>query len=102
MGNACSIDEERETADRAEVVIRDLTSGTVTDADATRGLRAVRLCATRVISSLSAGAAIGSRHEIALASLDLIEALKRPGPRDQKIERALSAVEAWKRQLAAM
>jgi predicted methyltransferase len=35
-----------------------------------------------------------------LASLDLIVTLKNSGPRDQRIGRAVKALEAWKRELA--
>jgi hypothetical protein len=96
------IDEERTIAERTEVVIGELKSGTITDIEAIKVLRAARLCATRSRSTLSsAGAVNGARHEITLASLDLIEALKRHGSRDQKVERVMTAVEAWKRELAA-
>jgi hypothetical protein len=97
-----SIDEERTIAERTEVVIGELKSGTITDIEAIKALRAARLCATRARSTLSsAGAVNDARHEITLASLALIEALKRHSPRDQKVERIMTAVEAWKRELAA-
>ena len=43
-----------------------------------------------------------ARQEVALASLDLIVALKNSGPRDQRIGRAVKALEAWKRELATL
>jgi hypothetical protein len=42
------------------------------------------------------------RHEVALASLDLIVTLKNLSSRDQKIGRAVNALEAWKRELATL
>jgi hypothetical protein len=102
MKNAYSIDEERMIAERSEMVVRGLTSGTVSDNEATKILRAVRLCAARVNSSSSTASITSARHEVALASLDLIVALKNPGPRDQRIGRAVKALEAWKRELATL
>jgi hypothetical protein len=97
-----SIDEERKIAERTEVVIGELQSGTITDIEAIKVLRAARLCATHARSALStAGAVNGARHEITLASLDLIEALKRHKLRDQKVNRVVLAVAVWKRELAA-
>jgi hypothetical protein len=98
MKNAYSIDEERMIAERSEMVVRGLTLGTVSDNE--KILRAVRLCAARVNSSSSTASITSARHEVALASLDLIVALKNPGPRDQRIGRAVKALEAWKRELA--
>jgi hypothetical protein len=96
------INDERSIAEHTEVVIRELKSEIITDIEAIKGLRAARLCATRARSTVSSdGAVNGARHEITLASLDLIEALKRRSPRDQKVERVMTAVEAWKRELAA-
>jgi hypothetical protein len=102
MKNAYSIDEERMIAERSEMVVRGLTLGTVSDNEATKILRAVRLCATRENSSSSTAPASSARREVALASLDLIVTLKTPGPRDQRIGRAVNALEAWKRELATL
>jgi hypothetical protein len=96
-----SLDEERVIAEGAEFVIRGLTSGTATDGEVIKILRVARLCATRSISTFSANTVNVARREIAMASLALIEALKKNEPRDQRIERAVKAVEAWRRELAA-
>jgi hypothetical protein len=100
MKYAYNIEEERLIAERAELVVRGLTLGTVKDGEAIKTLRAARLYSTRAISTLSAVAVNSARRDIALASLGLIQALKMNGPRDQKIETALKAVEDWKRELA--
>ena len=102
MKNAYSIDEERMIAERSEMVVRGLTLGTVSDNEATKILRAVRLCTTRANSSSSTASVTSARHEVALASLDLIVTLKNPGPRDQRIGRAVNALETWKRELATL
>jgi hypothetical protein len=80
--NAYSIDEERMIAERSEMVVGGLNLGTVSEA--TKILRAVRLCATRANSSSSTASVSSARHEVALASLDLIVTLKNPG--DQRID----------------
>jgi hypothetical protein len=102
MENTCSIDEERMIAEHSEMIVRGLTSGTVSDNEATKTLRTVRLCATRANSSPSKTPVSSARQEVALASLDLIVALKNSGPRDQRIGRAVKALEAWKRELATL
>jgi hypothetical protein len=80
MENTYSIDEERMT----------------------KTLRTVRLCATRANSSSSKTPVSSARQEVALASLDLIVTLKNSGSRDQRIGRAVKALEAWKRELATL
>jgi hypothetical protein len=102
MKNSYSIEEERVIAERSELIVRGLTLGTVSDDDAKKTLRAVRLCATRANDSSSTTTVSSSRHEVALASLDLIVALKNLSSRGQKIARAVNAVEAWKRELATL
>jgi hypothetical protein len=102
MKNTCSIDEERMIAERSEMIVRGLTLGTVTDNEATKALRTVRLCATQANSSSSKTPVSSARQEVALASLDLIVTLKNSGPRDQRIRRAVKALEAWKRELATL
>jgi hypothetical protein len=102
MKNVYSIDEEQMIAERSEMIVRGLTLGTVSDNEATKILRAVRLYATRADSSSSTPSVISARHEVALASLDLIVTLKDPGPRDQRIGRVVNALEAWKRELATL
>jgi hypothetical protein len=102
MKNNYSIDEERTIAERSEMIVRGLTSGTVTDNEATKALRIVRLCATRANSSSTKTPVSSARQEVALASLDLIVTLKNSGPRDQRIGRAVNALEAWKRELAML
>jgi hypothetical protein len=97
-----SIDEERMIAERSEMVVRGLTLGIVSDNEATKLLRALRLCAARPNSSSSLEPVSSARREVALASLDLIVTLKNPGPRDQRIGRAVNALEAWKRELATL
>ncbi len=76
MRNAYSIDEERMIAERSEIVVRGLTLGTISDNEATKVLRAVRLCATLENSSSSTTPASTVRREVALASLDLIVTLR--------------------------
>ena len=101
MGDATyTLDDERAIAERAEVVVRGLTSGTVTDGEAIKVLRAARLCATRATSTGSAATLNNARREITIASLALIQTLKKHGPHDGTIERTITAVEAWKRELA--
>jgi hypothetical protein len=95
-----NIEEERLIAERAELVVRGLTLGTVKDGEAIKALRAARLCSTRAISTFSAAVVNSARRDIALASLGLIQALRMNGPRDQKIEIAVKAVEDWKREPA--
>jgi hypothetical protein len=102
MENFYSIDEERMIAERSEIIIRGLILGTVSDDEAKKTLRAVRLCATRTNSSSSTTTVSSARHEVALASLDLIVSLKNVTLRDQRVGRAVSALEAWKRELAAL
>jgi hypothetical protein len=102
MENTCSIDDERMIAEHSEMIVRGLTLGTVSDNEATKTLRTVRLCATRANSSSSKTPVSSARQEVALASLDLIVALKNSGPRDQRIGRAVKALEAWKRELATL
>jgi hypothetical protein len=102
MENTFSIDEERMIAERSEMIVRGLTLGTVSDNEATKTLRAVRLCATRANSSSPKTPVSSARQEVALASLDLIVTLKTAGPRDQRIGRAVKALEAWKRELATL
>ena len=89
-------------AERSEIVVRGLTLGTISDNEATKVLRAVRRCATLENSSSSTASVSSARREVALASLDLIVTLKNPGPRDQRIGRAVNALEAWKRELATL
>jgi hypothetical protein len=102
MKNSYSIEEERMIAERSELIVRGLTLGIVSDDEARKTLRAARLCATRANSSSSKTTVSSARHEVALASLDLIVGLKNPSSRDQKIGRAVNAVEAWKRELATL
>jgi hypothetical protein len=102
MKNNHSIDEERMIAERSETIVRGLTLGTVSDNEATKTLRAVRLFATQANSSSSKTLVSSARQEVALASLDLIVALKNSGPRDQRIGRAVNALEAWKLELATL
>jgi hypothetical protein len=102
MKNAYSIDEERMIAEHSEMVVRGLTLGTVSDKEVTKILRAVRLYATRANSSSSTASLTSARHEVALASLDLIVTLKNSAPRDQRIGRAVNALEAWKRELVTL
>jgi hypothetical protein len=97
-----SIDEERMIAERSEMIVRGLILGAVSDDEAKKTLRAVRLCATQANSSSSTTTVRGARHEVALASLDLIVTLKNLSSRDQRIERAVNALEAWKRELATL
>jgi hypothetical protein len=99
MKGTYSIDEERMIAGSFERVVHGLTSGTVSDDEATKILRAVRLCATRASSSSSEKPTSDARREVALASLDLIVTLKSQRPRDQRIGRAMNALTAWKRVL---
>ncbi|HUN98704.1 MAG TPA: hypothetical protein VMU69_21035 [Bradyrhizobium sp.] len=96
-----SIEEEQVIAERSELIVRGLTLGTVSDNDVKKTLRVVRLCATRANDS-STTTVSSARHEVALASLDLIVTLKNLSSRDQKIARAVNAVEAWKRELATL
>jgi hypothetical protein len=100
MKNTYSIDEQRIIAERSEMIVRGLTLGIVSDNEATKTLRAVRLCATGANSTSSKVPVSSARQEVALASLDLIVALKNSGPRDQRIGRAMNALEAWKLELA--
>jgi hypothetical protein len=102
MENSYSIDEERIIAERSEMIVRGLVLGTVSDDEAKKTLRAVRLCATRANSSSSTTTVGSARHEVALASLDLIVTLKNLSLRDQRIGRAVNALEAWKRELATL
>lgn len=102
MKNNDSIDEERMIAEHSEMIVRGLTLRTVSDNEATKALRAVRLIATRANSSSSKTPVSTARQEVALASLDLIVALKNAGPRDQRIGRAVNALEAWRRELAML
>jgi hypothetical protein len=102
MSKAYGIDDEMAIAARAEMAVTGLTSGTVSDADATKILREVRLCATRANAPTPGGGITGARRETALAALDLIITLKGSGPRDQKIGRAIKAIEAWNRELATV
>jgi hypothetical protein len=102
MKNNYSIDEERMIAERSEMIIRGLILGVVSDDEAKKTLRAARLCATRTNSSSSTTTVRSARHEVALASLDLIVTLKKAGSRDQRIGRAVNALEAWKRELATL
>jgi len=102
MKSSYSIEEERMIAERSELIVRGLTLGTVSDDEAKKTLRAVRLCATRANSSSSTTTVSSARHEVALASLDLIVTLKNLSSRDQRIGRAVNAVEAWKRELATL
>src|ERR1700720_2620278 len=53
MKNSYSIEEERMIAERSELIVRGLTLGTVSDDEAKKALRVVRLCATRANSSSS-------------------------------------------------
>ena len=93
-----TLSEERAIAERAEVIIGELRSGTAMDGEAITALRVARLCATRANSSSSTAAVNDARREITLASLALIETIKNHGDRDQKLERARTAVEAWRRE----
>ena len=102
MKTSYSIDEERMIAERSEMIVRGLVLGTVSDDEAKKTLRAVRLCAMRANSSASTTTVRSARHEVALASLDLIVTLKNLSPRDQRIGRAVNALEAWKRELATL
>jgi hypothetical protein len=102
MNDSYSIEEERIIAERSEMIVRGLTLGIVSDDEAKTTLRAVRLCATRANNFSSRTTVSNARHEVALASLDLIVTLKNLSLRDQKIGRALNAVEAWKRELATL
>ena len=102
MKDPCSINEARMIAEHSEMIVRGLTLGTVSDNEATKTLRAVRLFATQANSSLSKAPVSSARQEVALASLDLIVTLKNAGPRDQRIGRAVNALEAWKRELATL
>jgi hypothetical protein len=102
MKDPCSINEARMIAEHSEMIVRGLTLGTVSDNEATKTLRAVRLFATQANSSLSKTPVSSARQEVALASLDLIVTLKNAGPRDQRIRRAVNALEAWKRELATL
>jgi hypothetical protein len=102
MKNNYNLDEERMIAEHSEMIVRGLTLRTVSDNEATKALRAVRLIATRANSSSSKTPASSARQEVALASLDLIVTLKNAGPRDQRIGRAVNALEAWKRELAML
>jgi hypothetical protein len=102
MKNTYSIDEERMIAERSEMIVRGLILGTVSDDEAKKTLRAVRLCATRANSFSSTTTASSARHEVALASLDLIVTLKNLSSRDQRIGCAVNALEAWKRELATL
>ena len=102
MKNSYSIEEERMIAERSELIVRGLTLGSVSDDEAKKTLRAVRLCATRANSSSPTTNVSSARREVALASLDLIMALKNLSSRDQRIGRAVNAVEAWKRELATL
>ena len=101
MEYAYTIEEELVIAERADLVVRGLTLGVVTDGEAIAVLRAARLCATRTSPNVSAGIN-GARRDVAIASLRLIEALKKNGPRDKNIELMLKAVEAWNHELAAL
>jgi hypothetical protein len=65
MENTCSIDEERMIAEHSEMIVRGLTSGTVSDNEATKTLRTVRLCATRANSSSSKTPVSSARQEVA-------------------------------------
>jgi hypothetical protein len=100
--NSYSIEEEWMIAERSELIVRGLTLGTVSDDEAKKTLRAVRLCATRANNFSSRTTVSNARREVALASLDLIVTLKNLSLRDQKIGRAVNAVEAWKRELATL
>jgi len=102
MKDSYSIEEERMIAERSEMIVRGLTLGIVSDDEAKKTLRAVRLCATRANNFPSRTTVTNARHEVALASLDLIVTLKNLTLRDQKIGRAVNAVEAWKRELATL
>ena len=102
MKNNYSLDEERMIAEHSEMIVRGLTLRTVSDNEATKALRAVRLIATRANSSSSKTPVSSARQEVALASLDLIVTLKNAGPRDQRIGRTVNALEAWKRELAML
>jgi hypothetical protein len=53
MKNNYSIDEQRMIAEHSEMIVRGLTLRTVSDNEATKALRAVRLVATRANSSSS-------------------------------------------------
>jgi hypothetical protein len=101
MKYAYTIEEERVVAERADMVVRGLTLGIVTDGEAIPVLRAARLCTTRAGPNFSAGIN-GARRDVAIASLRLIEALKKNGPRDKNIGLMLKAVEAWNRELTAL
>jgi hypothetical protein len=101
MEYAYTIEEERVIAERADLVVRGLTLGAVTDGEAITVLRAARLCVTRTSPIVSAGIN-GARRDVAIASLRLIEALKKNSPRDRNIELMLKAVEAWNLELAAL
>lgn len=101
MEYAYTIEEELVIAERADLVVRGLTLGVVTDGEAIAVLRAARLCATRTSPNVSAGIN-GARRDVAIASLRLIEALKKNRSRDKNIELMLKAVEAWNRELAAL
>ena len=103
MSKAYGIDDEMAIAARAEMAVTCALAGrTVSDADATKVLREVRLCATRANAPTPGGGIAGARRETALAALDLIITLKGSGPRDQKIGRAIKAIEAWNRELATV
>jgi hypothetical protein len=102
MKDSYSIEEERMIAERSEMIVRGLTLGIVSDDEAKKTLRAVRLCATRANNFSSRTTVSNARTEVALASLDLIVTLKDLSLRDQKIGRAVNAVEAWRRELATL
>jgi hypothetical protein len=102
MKDSYSIEEERMIAERSEMIVRGLTLGIVSDDEAKKTLRAVRLCATRANIFSSRTTVSNARTEVALASLDLIVTLKDLSLRDQKIGRAVNAVEAWRRELATL